>query len=188
MKHIPFDPDAPLILRPEIDPWPDRVEPGIYAFRMFRIHLFLENRTDIPVESPLILFPRLGLDIRPYPPMTIQPTMSGPRKLLSCTASSSLQIAPHASLKASAIMFSYDRSSGAFALTHNDSRRIGAAMGDCRISCATGAANFPLRRVELLVAAEALRAAIDSAFTLDGGELPPRPLEQSDETLLALSA
>lgn len=188
MKHIPFDPDAPLVLRTEIDTLPDRAGPSVYAFRMFRIDLFLENRTDIPVEGPLILFPRLGLDLRPYPPMTVQPAMSGPRKLLSCTASTPLRIAPRGSLKACAIMFSYDRSSGAFALTPNDSRRIGAAMSDCRISCATGAANFPLRRVELLVTAGALRAAIDTVFSPGGEEMPRPPLEQPDATPLALSA
>lgn len=185
MKHIPFDPNAPLILRTEIDPWPDRMGPGNYAFR---IHLFLENRTDIPVESPLILLPQLGLDIRPYPPMTIQPTMSGPRRLLSCTASCSLQIVPQGSLEACAIMFSHDRSSGSLALTENASRHIGEEMGDFRISCATGAANFPLRRVELLVSADTLRAAIDTVFAPGGGEPPHFPVEQSDPVPLALSA
>lgn len=185
MKHIPFELNPPLILRTEIDPWPDRNGPGFYAFR---IHLFLENRTDIPAESPLILFPKLGLDIRPLAPMTIKPTVSGPRRLLSCTASSSLRIAPHQSLEACAIMFSYDRSSGSLALTENASRRIGGEMSDFRVACATGAANFPLRRVELLVIAGTLRAAVDTVFASGGGEPPHQPEEQPDPMPLALSA
>jgi hypothetical protein len=185
MKHIPFELNPPLILRTEIDPWPDRNGPGFYAFR---IHLFLENRTDIPVEGPLILFPKLGLDIRPVAPMTIKPTMSGPRKLLSCTASGSLRIAPHESLEACAIMFYYERSSGSLALTENASRRIGGEMSDFRIACATGAANFPLRRVELLVFAATLRAAVDTVFASGGAEPPRQPEEQSDPVQLALSA
>lgn len=184
MKHIPYDLNPPLTLRTEIDSTPDRTGPEIYAFR---IQLLLENRTGIPAESPLILFPRLGLDIRPLPPMTIKPTMSGPRRLLACSAHSTLKLAPHDSLEACAIVFSYDRSSGAFSLSMNDSRQIGADMGDFRICCATGAANFPLRRVELQILAGTLRAAIDTVFAPSGRE-PRRQAEQCDTLRLALTA
>lgn len=184
MKHIPYDLNPPLTLRTEIDPTPECTGPETYAFR---IHLLLENSTGIPAESPLILFPRLGLDIRPHAPMTIKPTMSGPRRLLACSAHNTLKLAPHASLEACAIVFSYDRSSGAFSLSMNDSRQIGADMGDFRISCATGAANFPLRRVELQVLAATLRAAIDTVFA-PRGEAPQLQAEPCDPLPLALSA
>jgi hypothetical protein len=184
MKHIPYDLNPPLTLRSEIDPSPDCTGPETFAFR---IHLFLENRTGIPAESPLILFPRLGLDIQPHPPMTIKPTMSGPRRLLACSAQNSLKLAPDDSLEACAIVFSYDRSSGAFSLSMNDSRQIGADMGDFRIFCATGAANFPLRRVELQVLAATLRAAIDTVFA-PSDEAPQWQVEHCDSLPIPLSA
>ncbi|MGQ0486552.1 MAG: hypothetical protein ACT4SY_14520 [Hyphomicrobiales bacterium] len=185
MKHIPFDPDAPLVLQAEIDPWPDLVAEGIY---LFEAHLFLNNRTDIQVESPLILFPLLGLDIRPREPMTVKPTMSGPRKLLACTASSTLQIAPHGRLQTCAIVFAHDCASGAFAFTPDISHRTGEDMGDFCITCATGAANFPLRRVKLQLSAATLRTAIDSVFTPGSAAAPQPPADQSDHMPLALSA
>lgn len=181
MKHIPYELDPPLALRAEIGPWPDCTGPEIYAFT---IHLLLDNRTDIQAESPLLLLPQLGLDIRPHPPMTIKPAMSGPRKLLACSAMTSLQIAPLGSLEACAIMFSYDKSSGAFSLTRNESRQVGADMGNFRISCATGAANFPLRRVELQVLGDSLRSAIESVFS----NRRAQPRRAPDAVTVALSA
>lgn len=185
MKHIPFDPEAPLVFRCEIDPWPERMAQDILVFS---IQIELWNRSDIPVESPLILFPQLGLDIRAQSPMAIRPSVSGSRRVLSCTASRTLRIAPNDCLVACRILFTYDRATGAISFTGHDGWRGGESMGDFRILCATGGANFPLRRVELAVDADLLRAALNTVFAPDEGEPQPAPGERARPAPLALSA
>jgi hypothetical protein len=185
MKHIPFDPEAPLVFRCEIDPWPEHMAQDIFVFS---IRLDLWNRSDIPVERPLILFPQLGLDIRVQPPMLIRPSVSGSRRVLACTASRALSIAPRGSLEACRILFTRDRAGGAISFTGQDGWRGGESMSDFRILCATGGANFPLRRVELVVDADLLRAALNAVFAPDEGEPQSAPGERARPTLLALSA
>jgi hypothetical protein len=184
MKHIPFDPEAPLVFRCEIDPWPEHMAQDVLVFS---IRLDLWNRSGIPVERPLILFPQLGLDIRVQPPMLLKPSVSGSRRVLSCMADRALCIAPHGSLEACRILFTYDRASGAISFTGPGGRRSGETTRDFRILCATGGANFPLRRVELAIPADLLRAALDSVFA--GGDDEPLPVTIDTAPVpLALSA
>lgn len=183
MKHIPFDPEAPLVLHHEINPWLERVAEDIHVFS---IRLDLLNRSDIPAESPLILFPRLGLDIRPQPPMLVRPSVSGSRRVLSCVASRTLRVAPHASLTACRILFNFDRSDGKISFTGHDGWCRGERTDDFRILCATGAANFPLRRSELIVAANLLHAAVNRIFMAAETTPPPAPAETMGPALLAL--
>lgn len=185
MKHIPFDPEAPLVFRCEIDPWPERMAQDILAFS---IQIDLWNRSDIPVEGPLILFPQLGLDIRAQSPMVIRPSVSGSRRVLSCTASRTLRIAPRESLAACHILFTFDRASGTISFTGQNGWRGGESMGDFRILCATGGANFPLRRVELAVDAGLLRAALNTVFAPDDGEPQLAPGDQARPARLAINA
>ena len=161
MKHIPLDIDAPLVLRTTIDPVLELIEEDKYRIK---IYVMLYNLSDIPAEGTLVLFPRLGLDIRPFPPLTIHPTTSGPRKVLVCSAQDGSQLGPRQHIEVCTLLASYNRQSGEISFTSNDCLNADKDLADFTILCATGASNFPLRQAQIIVKSSDLRAVIRSFF------------------------
>ena len=175
MKHIPSEPNPSLILRTKIDPNADRIEHNIYRLRIW---VSIHNQSDIPVESPLILFPKFGLDIRPLPVMVIESTTSGPHKILACKARNYLQIAPKGKLEACTILTTYNHETERFAFTPNNYHRAGEEMGNLNVLCATGAANFPLRQAQVSVLASDLKSAAN-LFLKNLGSAPSLDIADS---------
>ena len=161
MKHIPLDKDAPLVLRTTIDPLLEAVGQDKYRLK---IYVALHNLSDIPAEGSLVLFPQLGIDIRPFPPMAIKETKSGPRKVLACAAHTGLLLAPEAHFEVCTILASYNRTSGKITFTSNDYHNVSGNLADFNILCATGASNFPLRQARLEVRSSDMRLVINSYF------------------------
>lgn len=162
MKHIPFDINSPLILETKINTRLDCIEEDKYWLRAY---VTIKNLSEIPAERPLVLFPQFGLNIRPYPPMTIKPTTSGPRKLLLCASHDGLQIAAHGNLDFCTVNSVYNHKSGKISFTANDYHCIVKDVSNFSILCATGASNFPLRQAQLCFNTTEIKLVIDSFFT-----------------------
>lgn len=120
------------------------------------VHVKLSNAGSITAHQPFLCLPRLGLRLEPAPSWSMREVTSV-RKMFRFAKLETVDLEPGTSIHCCTIHLPFIATEGGRLEFEAGSFHALNALPDLRLSCISGAGNYPSQRKPLIVAAERLR-------------------------------